>query len=94
MNEEPCIICGRDALCTNVSGQADKRDYRCESCGNYLFQNEQNEDDYEDLDGEQRERIVNYIKAFNEAKGKWATLGDFEELMKKIEDFNRTRQRE
>ena len=90
MNEEPCIICGRDALCTNVSGQADKRDYRCESCGNYFFQDEQNEDDYEDLDGEQRERIANYVREFNKARGgKWAEFGDIEELWKKIEDFNK-----
>jgi len=94
MNEEPCIICGRDAICSSVTGQADTCEYRCESCGNYFFQDEQNEDDYEKLDGEQRERIANYIKAFNEATGKFAEFGDIEELWKKIEDFNRERKEE
>jgi len=90
MNEEPCIICGRDVLCSAVSGIADKCDYRCDDCGNYFFQNEQNEDDYEKLDGEQREKIANYIRAYNKATGgKWAEFGDIEELWKKIEDFNR-----
>ena len=91
MNEEPCIICGRDAICSSVTGQADTCEYRCEICGNYRFQDEQNEDDYEKLDGEQRERIVNYIKAFSKAKGKFATLGDLKTLWQKIEDFNKER---
>ena len=97
MNYEPCIICGSNAICTNVPDQADTCEYRCGRCGNYIFQNEQNEDGYKDLDGEQIERIVNYIKAFNEAKGKkekWAEFGDIEELWKKIEEFNRERREE
>ena len=95
MNEEPCIICGRDALCTAVSGQAETCDYRCDNCGKYIFRNDLNKDDYEDLDGEQRERIANYVREFNKTSGgKWAEFGDIEELWKKIEDFNRTRQQE
>lgn len=94
MNEEPCIICGKDALCAAVSGQADKCDYRCDDCGKYFFQNEQNEDDYENLDGEERVRISNYVKEYNKATGKWAELGDIEELRRKIEDFNRERREE
>ena len=94
MNEEPCIICGRDVLCSSVTGQADTCDYRCDNCGNYLFRNDQNKDDYEDLDGEQRERIANYIKAFNKATGKWAELDDLGELWKKIEKFNKERKEE
>ena len=93
MNEEPCIICGKDAICSSVTGQADTCEYRCESCGNYIFRNDWNKDDYENLDGEQRERIVNYIKAFNEAKGKSAEFGDIKELWKKIEDFNREKRK-
>ena len=95
MNEEPCIICGRDALCINVPGQADTCDYRCDNCGNYLFRNDQNKDDYEDLDGEQRERIANYVREFNKARGgKWADFGDIETLWKKIEEFNKERKEE
>lgn len=94
MNEEPCIICGRQALCSPVSGQADTCDYRCDNCGNYFFQDEQNEDDYKELDAEERERISNYVSEYNKATGKWATLGDLKTLWQEIDDFNRTRQRE
>ena len=89
MNKEPCIICEREAICSAVTGQADTCEYRCEDCGNYFFRNDQNREEYEKLDSEERERILNYAREYNEAKGEWATLGDLKTLWQEIEDFNR-----
>lgn len=89
MNKEPCIICEREAICSAVTGQADTCEYRCDNCGNYFFRNDQNKEEYEKLDSEETERILNYVREYDEAKGEWATLGDLKRLWQEIEDFNR-----
>jgi len=89
---ESCVICGRDALCIFVT--VDKYDYRCDNCGKYIFLNGLHKVDYEDLDKDKKEKISKYIKEYNETTGEWAELGYIEELWKKIEDFNRSRQQE
>ena len=94
MNEEPCIICEALALVSPLKDQPEGVDYRCENCGKYNYHNGLNESYYKELDGEQRERISNYIRAYNKATGKWAELDDLEELWKKIEKFNKERKEE
>ena len=86
---EPCVICERDADCIFIT--VDKYDYRCDHCGKYIFNNGLNKVDYEDLPEDDRAKISNYIKEFNEATEEWAEFGDLTELRKKIEDFNSSR---
>lgn len=43
---------------------------RCDNCGKYFFHNGLNEVDYKKLDGEERERILNYVRGYNKATGK------------------------
>lgn len=89
---EPCIICGREALCIFIT--ADKYDYRCDNCGKYIFLNGLHEAGYEELNEEEREKISNYVRGYNEATGEWPELGDIDILWMQIEDFNRNRRQE
>lgn len=92
MNKEPCIICGREALCVSVT--VDVWDIRCKKCGKYIFTNGLNEGSYKKLSEKQKETISNYVREFNEVTNKWAQLGDIDILWKMIEDFNRARRKE
>jgi len=93
---EPCIICRKEALCIAFSGVPDKHEYRCDNCGNYIFNNGLNRVDYDKLpeDDDDIAKFSKYIKEFNEATGKRAELGDITILRRQIEDFNRINQQE